>query len=110
MSKGSGRALACLTISQCVIKWQGDIKQGWIVEIIGYVHNSSNDQEGLQTLVNQIYSDLILALYNDRTLGGSVSTLAVTRFEKVVHQDGVKGAIYLEVTLKFDFRPEGSIT
>ena len=83
----------------------------WKVELLGYVKaDSDNLGEGyVQTELNKLYSDLMIAIYADRKLGGNALAVSVIRFEKEdAMGDGNVGALLLTLAIKFDFNPSAS--
>ena len=89
----------------------GSIYDAWKVELLGYVKaDSDNLGKGfVQTEINKLYSDLMIAIYADRDLGGNALTCSVIRFEKEDSMgDGNIGALVLTLAIKIDFNPSAS--
>lgn len=86
----------------------GSIEDGWNIWLLGYV-KAETDPSGLGNVgtdINKLYSDITVALYADRDLGGNCLSANIVNFEKEENiGDGNIGALLMTVAIKYDFTP-----
>lgn len=92
------------------------IGQGMNVGVVGYVKESFRskpDHQGqLSTLMNQMFSDILIAMYKDFTIGGHAQSvdLLSSRHAMQHSQDDDTGIVILIFSIKYDFSPVNKIT
>ena len=89
-----------------------DVHNGFFIALIGYVRLGSHDSSNTGMLsreMNKMFSDLVIAMHSDISLGGNVDS--VTLVESQNSLDGYEqpiGVIYQKYAIKYDFDPTAS--
>lgn len=93
-----------------------DLENGMVVAIVGYVkvdRGAGADTSGiLSTEMNKIFSDIIIAMHNDITLGGnclSVVLISTDHSVNYAEKYGV-GQVACLFSIKYDFNPSATTT
>jgi len=89
-----------------------DVHDGMFIVLAGYVKLTTNDSGNtgkLSTEMNKMFSDLMIAMYNDISLGGNVdsTTLVSSRNSLDWFEQGI-GTVIQTYAIKYDFDPTAS--
>jgi hypothetical protein len=93
-----------------------NIGQGMNIGIIGYVketfRNRPDKAGSLSTLMNQMFSDILIAMYKDFTMGGNALSVDLLSSRNAIQhsQDDDIGVVILIFSIKYDFSPINKIT
>lgn len=90
-----------------------DITTGYTIRIIGYVKvNNPGDKQKTGVLtdkMDQLISDIVLAMHSDRTLGGNcIAVVLVGTDKSLEHWKQGIGIVEVWFALKWDFKPFGA--
>ncbi len=93
-----------------------DLESGMTVAIVGHVKVDTEtrmDLDGtLSTEMNKIFSDIMIAMDKDITLGGNCMSVVLTHSDHATNYSkkfGV-GQVLMLYSIKYDFNPSNSIT
>lgn len=93
-----------------------NIGQGMNIGIVGYVketfRNRPDNSGSLSTLMNQMFSDILIAMYKDFTVGGNAISIDLLSSRHTIQhsQDDDIGIVILIFSIKYDFSPINKIT
>lgn len=90
------------------------LSDGFIVGLAGVVHvnhTSGLDKIGnLSTEINKMFSDIVIAMHEDKTLGGNcLSSVLISDHRSQSFDDNIStGIVVVLFSIKYDFNPYGA--
>lgn len=93
---------------------ENDVHDGMRIILVGTVKidgETGDDMGSLSTAMNKLYSDMILAMHNDITLGNNVDSVTLISSHNSLQWSGQHvGVVSQEYALKYDYNPSVNIT